>query len=586
MTAARRLAAILAADVVGYSRLMGEDEAGTARAVSEHREAARPIVASMGGRIVKTTGDGLLLEFPSVVAAVECAIAIQKLMAERNSDAPQDKRIVYRIGVNLGDVLVEGDDILGDGVNIAARLEGICEPGGVFISGAAYDHVRGRVDAQFVDLGEKALRNIARPMRVYRVAMDQGATGEEPRAAENPTTDIAPRDKPSIAVLPFQNMSDDPAQEYFADGMVEDIITGLSRIKWLLVIARNSSFTYKGKAVDVRQIGHELGVRYVLEGGVRKAGSRVRITAQLLEAETRAHLWADKYDGAVENVFDLQDQITDRVVGIVEPSLQRSEIERSRRKRPENLDAYDLYLRALPHMTSGSLADARIAVGFLEEALKLDPNYVPAHARLAHCHEIFFTQAGLDEANRTAALRHAEVVATSGTDDATALAVAAFLFAILSADRETAFSAIERALSLNPSCAAALYYGAIIYAFAGQPAAAISHANRALRLNPFDPLAFTARLGLGLAAIQEARYDESASHFAKGVQANSRLPHLHFFHAEALAFAGRKDEAASISRRALEQFPSFRIGMLTALHAEPTVIEKLVEGARLLGLPE
>jgi len=327
MTATRRLAAIMAIDVVGYSRLMGEDEGGTALAVREHRDAARPIVAGLGGRIVKTMGDGLLLEFPSVVAAVECAIAIQKLMVARNADVPEAKRIVYRIGVNLGDVLIEGEDILGEGVNIAARLEGICEPGGVLISGTAFDHVRGKIDANFVDLGEKQLKNIARAVRAYRAGVDQPnailATAEVSRPS------LALPDKPSIAVLAFQNMSGDPEQEYFADGMVEDIITGLSRVKWLFVIARNSSFVYKGKPVDVRQVGRELGVRYVLEGGVRKAGNRLRITAQLIEAETGAHLWADKYDGSLEDVFDLQDQITDKVIGIVEPNLKRSEIERS-----------------------------------------------------------------------------------------------------------------------------------------------------------------------------------------------------------------------------------------------------------------
>ena len=354
-------------------------------------------------------------------------------------------------------------------------------------------------------------------------------------------------------------MSGDPEQEYFADGMVEDIITGLSRIKWLFVIARNSSFVYKGKAVDVRQVGRELGVRYVLEGGVRKAGNRLRITAQLLEAETGAHLWADRYDGALEDVFDLQDQITDKVVGIVEPSLQRSEIERSRRKRPENLDAYDLYLRAVPHMATAMPADATIAAGLLEDALRLDPNYAAAHALLAWCHEILFTRAGFDEADKAAGIAHARAVIASGADDATALAIAAFAITMLGKDHTTALSAVERAVSLNPSCATALYFGAYIHAISGNPTTAITQADRALRLSPFDPFAFVAYCALGAAAVQETRYDEAASHFAKAVQANPRFSTLHFFQAASLALAGRKEEALPIAQRLLELEPAFRL---------------------------
>src|SRR5271166_3296760 len=293
MTATRRLAAILAADVVGYSRLMGEDEAGTARAVREHREAARPIVADHGGRIVKTTGDGLLLEFPSVVAAVECAIAIQKLMAERNVDTPEPKRIVYRIGVNLGDVLIEGEDIVGDGVNIAARLESICEPGGIFVSGAAFDHVRGRVGATFADLGDKDLKNIARPVRVYSI--NPGSQG----LAAGPSSSAPNKQGPprlSIVVLPFVNMTCDPEQEYFVDGVTESLTADLSRIGGSFVIGRNTAFTYKGKPVDLKQIGRELNVRYALEGSVQRSGERMRVSVQLTDAESGNQLWAERFD--------------------------------------------------------------------------------------------------------------------------------------------------------------------------------------------------------------------------------------------------------------------------------------------------
>jgi len=303
MTAARRLAAILAVDVVGYSRLMGEDEAGTARAVREHREAAQPVVADLGGRIVKTTGDGLLLEFPSVVAAVECAIAIQKLMVERSGDTPEAKRIVYRIGVNLGDVLIEGDDILGDGVNIAARLEAICEPGGVLISGTAYDHVRGRIDAEFVDLGERDLKNIARPVRVYAVK-----PGSESAAPASTVSEPNRRGAPhlSMVVLPFANIGGDPEQEHFVDGVTESLTTDLSRIRGAVVIARNTAFAYKGKPLDVKTIGRELNVRYVLEGSVQRSGNRTRVNAQLIYAETGSHLWAERFDKPLADLFEMR----------------------------------------------------------------------------------------------------------------------------------------------------------------------------------------------------------------------------------------------------------------------------------------
>jgi TolB-like protein/class 3 adenylate cyclase len=305
----RRLAAILAADVVGYSRLMGADEAGTARLLREHRAAADPLVTEHGGRIVKTTGDGVLIEFSSVVGAVQCAVALQKLMAERNAGVPGERRMEWRVGVHLGDVLIDGEDILGDGVNLAARLEGIAEPGGICISEDAFRQIRGKIETEFLDCGEQSLKNIARPVRVYRAQVPASCV---PLA-------IALRlpDKPSIVVLRFANMTGDPEQEYFVDGMVEEIITALSRVSSFFVIARNSSFTSKGQAVDVTQVGRELGVRYVLEGSVRKGGGRVRITVQLIEAETGAHLWADRFDGSLEDVFELQDKVAIAVAGVI-----------------------------------------------------------------------------------------------------------------------------------------------------------------------------------------------------------------------------------------------------------------------------
>jgi adenylate cyclase len=349
MSQTRRLAAILAAYVAGYSRLMGADEEGThERLKALHRELLDPKIAAHHGRIVKTTGDGMLAEFASVVDAVRCAVEVQQAMPERNTSVGAESCIELRIGINLGDVIVEPDDLYGDGVNIAARIEALADAGGVFVSHTVHDHVRDRLPFVFEDLGEHQVKNIARPVRVYRVR-DAGAA----RSSSAPMQPALPLpDKPSIAVLPFQNMSGDPEQEYFADGMVEEIITALSRITWLFVIARNSSFAYKGKSPDLRQVGRELGVRYVLEGSVRKAGQRVRITGQLIDAVTGAHLWADRYDGALPDVFELQDTVAVSVAGVIEPTLQTAEMRRSSDRPTNDLTAYDLYLRALAPIRS------------------------------------------------------------------------------------------------------------------------------------------------------------------------------------------------------------------------------------------
>jgi adenylate cyclase len=592
MTETRKLAAILCSDVVGYSRLASADEDRIlARLRALRSDLIDPTIAVHHGRVVKRTGDGSIVEFRSAVDAVRCAIEVQNAMVERNAGVPEDRRIVFRIGIHIGDVVEESDgDLMGDGVNVAARLEGIAKPGTICLSEDAYRQVKARLDLAVTDLGQTQLKNIAESVRVYslQVGLPTRAKLAMPAApatsAEKPSAGREMPAKPSIAVLPFQNMSDDPQQEYFVDGMVEDIITGLSRIKWLFVIARNSSFVYKGKAVDVRQVGRELGVRYVLEGGVRKAGNRLRITAQLIEAEAGAHLWADRFDGALEDVFDLQDQITDRVVGVVEPSLRRSEIERARRKPPENLDAYDLYLRALPYLESVLPEDARIATVFLEDALKLDSNYAPAHARLAHCHEICFTNGGFDEAERSAAVRHARTATATGVEDATALATAAWVIAILGKDRATALNIVERALSLNASCASAHYTGAAVHAFSGSPAAATSYASRALQLSPFDPLAHFALFVLGVVAFREARYDEAASQFAKAAQSRSG-PMFHRWHAVALALAGRVEEARPILGRALGQ-PGWQSRFFAEIGAEQAIVDKFAEGARLLGFSE
>jgi adenylate cyclase len=578
----RRLAAILAADVAGYSRLMGADEVGTLAALkARRREIVDPAIAAHRGRIVKTTGDGILVEFASAVDAVTCAIAVQQRMAETADRT--EPHIQFRVGINIGDIIIDDDDIFGDGVNVAARVENECEPGGVCLSGSAFEQIRGKTSFTFDDLGDKSLKNIDRPVRLYAARL---AGAMSPAEATRP---LPLPDKPSIAVLPFTNMSGDPEQEYFADGMVDEIITGLSRIKWLFVIARNSSFIYKGKPVDVRQVGRELGVRYVLEGGVRKSGNRIRVTAQLLEAANGAHLWADRFDGALEDVFDLQDQITEKVVGIVEPSLRQSEIERSRRKRPDSLGAYDLYLRALPHFASDMPEDAKIGMEFLEEVLKIDANYASAHAYLAWGLEMRVVRGGFNVVDAEAGARHARAALDHGGDDATALGIASFVILHLGHDFGAASGAIARALSLNGSCAIALYFGAHVHSLSGDPTKAEDCALRALRLSPFDPLCFVAHFALGNVRFREGRYDDAASSYAEGVRANPRFSTLYALHAAALGMAGRIDAAKPISRRLFELEPTFRIEpfitFFTAF-AAPEIVNNWPVGMRNAGLPE
>jgi adenylate cyclase len=443
----RRLAAILAADVAGYSRLMGADEEGTLGRLKAHRrELIDPKISENRGRIVKTTGDGFLAEFGSVIDALRCATEVQGGIAELNAGVSADSRIDYRIGIHQGDIVAEGSDIFGDGVNIAARLEAIAEPGGICVSARVQEDAAGKLEIAFEDIGEQQLKNIARPLRVYRVRSGIPAS-------ESYHTALPLPDKPSIAVLPFANMSGDPEQEYFADGMVEEIITALSRIRWLFVIARNSSFTYKGRAVDVKQVGRELGVRYVLEGSVRKGGNRVRITAQLIDATNGAHLWADRFDGLLEEVFELQDKVAISVAGVIEPTLRQSEIERARRKRPDSLDAYDLYLRALPYASTPMPEDADKALPLLGKAIELEPDFAAAHAFIAWCHEARYLRGGMQEETRVAALHHARRAIAAGGDDGAALATAGFVIAVVGRDYETALTAFDRSFALSSSSA-------------------------------------------------------------------------------------------------------------------------------------
>jgi adenylate cyclase len=476
--AERRLAAILAADVVGYSRLMSADEAGTAQALLEHRAAIGSVVANHGGRIVKTTGDGVLLEFSSVVAAVECASAIQRLMVERNADLPKDRQMSFRIGVNVGDVLVEGDDILGDGVNIAARLESIAEAGGVCISDDAYRQVHGKVSAQFVYGGEQQLKNIPRPVRVYRV-LPQGSAGLRPP--------LALPDKPSIAILPFDNMSEVSENVYFADGIAEDIITELSRYPDLFVVARNSSFTYRGKVAPVADVGRELGVRYVLEGSVRRAGKRIRVSAQLIEAGSGKHLWAERYDRDLEDLFAIQDEVTRSIVGVLPERVEAAAFDQASRKTSNSLDAYDHLLRGkyCHHLET---ADAnREAESHFDRSIELDPLFASAYAWKA----CTLGQAlGSEFRPRTPELLeqiiHLLDRATSIDANDTECHRIMCRIALMQGQYPKTEYHLERALILNPNDPRLVVQRGINLTFLGDPEAAIPWIERAMRLDPFS----------------------------------------------------------------------------------------------------
>jgi adenylate cyclase len=584
MSQTRRLAAILVADVAGYSRLMGADEEGTHERLKAHlRELVDPKIKEHRGRIVKNTGDGFLAEFASVVDAVRCAVEVQRGMIDREPEMPDDQRTKFRIGINLGDVIAEEHDIFGDGVNVAARLEALAEPGSICISRVVRDQVRDRLDLVFDDMGEQQVKNIARPVRAYRIGL-----GQRPPAPASAAPVLALPDKPSIAVLPFQNMSGDPEQEYFADGMVEEIITALSRIRWLFVIARNSSFTYKGQAVDVKQVGRELGVRYVLEGSVRKGGGRVRITAQLIDALTGTHLWADRFDRALDDVFALQDELTISVVGAIEPSLRKAEIERAKRKRPDSLDAYDLCLRALPFASTAMPEDAEKALPLLEEAIRLEPDYPAAHAALAWCHEQRYLRGGLDEGTREAARRHARAALAAGGDDAMALATAGFVIAVVERDYATAIDANDRALALSPSSAFAFALGSIMRAWRGDLPTAIAHGETALRLSPYDPLIYLPYVGLAYAHFFAGHFAEAASAASRAMQANPRFSVPCYLYTAALACLGRAEEAEATAQRLLELQPGFTIASLasgTSIAAEDR-LSRLIEALRKAGLPE
>jgi adenylate cyclase len=552
----RRLAAILAADVVGYSRLVGEDETGTLAALREIRkEIVKPVLAEHSGRIFKLMGDGLLAEFPSAVQALRAAIGIQEAMRQRNAGPSAGRPIEVRIGVHQGDVVVEGTDLLGDGVNIAARLEALSEPGGICISGRVHEDAIGKVALEAQDMGDQSLKNIARPVRAYRVSVDHSPEPDAP--GTKPALPLP--DKPSIAVLPFQNMSGDPEQEYFADGMVEEIITALSRVRSFFVIARNSSFTYKGKAVDIKRVGRELGVRYVLEGSVRKAAGRVRITGQLIEAETGAHLWADRYEGGLENVFELQDQVTTSVVRAIAPKLQQAEIGRAIRKRTADLSAYDLLLRALPNVWSFTARGNAVALDLLHQAIETDQAYAYAYSLAAWCIMLRRNSGwpSWKEDQEQTSLRWARKAVSIDREDPAVLWTSASVFA-LDREHEYALELTDRALSIDPNCALAWATKGFVYVFSGRHDQGLKAFENAIRTSPLDPLSYLFLQGIGECHLFSGRYEMAVEWLSRALREHT-VPGAQRALASSYAQLGRMKEAHELVRQVMSVSPDFTV---------------------------
>ncbi len=534
----RKLAAIFAADIAGYSRLMGADEAGTFARLKSCRELIDRLIAEHRGRIFNTAGDSIVADFASAVDAAACAVAVQAAVARDNAQSGTAEPMQFRIGIHVGDVIIDGGNLLGDGVNIAARLEGLAEPGGICVSGVVRDQIGNKLPLGFDDLGDQQVKNIAQAIRVYRVQTETPAT--PPAALPLP-------DKPSIAVLPFQNISGDPEQEYFADGMVEEIITALSRIHWLFVIARNSTFTYKGQAVDVKQVGRELGVRYVLEGSVRKGGNRVRITAQLIDALTGTHLWAERFDGLIEDVFELQEKIALSVAGVIEPALQAAEMRRSAARPTPDLSAYDLYLRALAVFFPVTKERIVEALGLFEQAIAIDRQYGPALSWAAMCHRLLVVQGWAEEpeTNRRKAADLARQALQAAENDPRVIANAAMVLANFGEDIGAMIGLVDRALALNPSFARGWYVSGFLRIMAGEHDLAIEHLETSLRLSPRERIG-TPLSAMGAAYFFKRRFEEAASKLLLAIQDDPGYPGSYRVLAACYAHMGHLDEARPI----------------------------------------
>ena len=577
----RRLAAILAADMVGYSRLMGADEEGTIARQRAHRaELIDPQIASHGGRIVKTMGDGLLVEFGSVVDAVKCAVAVQEGMTKRAAGEPDDLRIRYRIGVNLGDIVVDGDDILGDGVNIASRLEGLAQPGGICVSAKVFDEIGNKLDVAYEDLGSQDVKNIATPVHAYRVMLDRGP-------ALSGTAPLPLPDKPSIAVLPFDNMSGDPEQEYFADGIAEDIITALSRFHWFFVIARNSSFSYKGTSPDIRQVAEELGVQYVLEGSVRKGGNRVRITAQLIDALTARHVWAERYDRDLDDIFTVQDEISEAITTAVAPAFVSAEAQRAERKAPENFDAWDYVMRGNWHLWRGK-DDVFEARRLFEIALDLDPKNAMALSGLATTLSNMIIFGLVDDVVETRAMAYQAAQRAVDLDESNAGAHGALgIIYYFMHQLDAAIAEFRRALELNPNLASVEGFLAITCSWRGDDDDALRHAEMATRLDPRNT-DFPVSLGRACAEFGAGHNEQALEWARRTVEIAPGHPGGWHYLVASLAYLDRLEDARAAKDQLLRVMPNDSLSLIRASFPsiKPERMDQLLDGLRKAGLPE
>jgi adenylate cyclase len=599
----RRLSAVLAADVAGYSRLVGLDEEGTVSTLRAHRsELFEPMIAEHRGRLVKTTGDGLLAEFPSVVDAMRCAVDVQRAMARRNAEIADDRRLAFRIGIHVGDIVSEQDDIFGDGVNIAARLEALAEPGGIAVSARVQEDAEGRLDVGFVDDGQHQLKNIARPVRVYHVQLQPAAAGAEPRVAAGMAAGVAAAvaaspppvpasELPSIAVLPFQNLTAEPDQDYFADGVVDDIINGLSRYRTLLfVIARNSTFTYKGRVVDVKQVGRELSVRYVLEGSVRRAGNRLRIGGQLIDATTAVQIWSDRFEGEIEDIFALQDRVAEGVVGALVPQVREAEMNRARRMPTGSVDAHLVYMQALGFFHTWSRDGIEKAVQLSYRAIELDPNYATPYGLALICFALRKTAGwATDPAHDLAeARRMCDRVLEIGRDNFFAVGSCGFAMATLFGDCEQGALLIDESLRLNPNASATLVQSGFVRAWLGEPELAIHQLQRAMRNSPVDVLMFSMHTGMAMAHFVAGRDDEAYAWAEKALQRNPlAAPALRVAVASG-ALLGRLTDATKYLSLLRQLDPGLCLANLgdRIVLRRPQDRERLAEGLRKAGLPE
>ena len=586
----RRLAAVLAADVAGYSRLMGLDEERTlAQLKTLRRTLFDPAIAAHRGRIVKTTGDGMLVEFASAVDAVRFAVQVQREMARQNTTAEPELRIEFRIGIHIGDIIIDEDDIFGDGVNIAARLEGIAKPGGICISDDAQRQVRGKINVVFDDIGLQILKNIAEPMRSWHLhPADEHAAAKLSGPSVSEAYRLSLPDKPSVVVLPFDNMSAEPGQDYLADGIVEAITAALSRIRSFFVIARSSAFTYKGRATNARDVGRELGVAYLLEGSVQKIGNRLRIIVQLIETEGGAHVWSSRYDGTMDEFFDLEDRITEQVAGALQPSLRIAEIERSWRKRPQDLGSYDYTMRAMPHVWALEKEESAKAIELLERALAIDPKYPLALSLAGWCHAQRSVYNWADDiaASQVEARALAERAAEMSGDDPIILAVLGAVHTFLR-NYGTARVLLERAVTLDPNGAWAWSRLGWLECYADQPQKGIENFERALRLSPIDPMNFNNYVGIGSAHEIAQEYDQSAAMYRRALQERPNARWIYRNLASSLSGAGRFEEAKQTYAELMLSYPDLTVSKFKqAMVFSPDVLNRMAENLRKLGLPE